>query len=744
MKKLFITTLSALFVLLYNSFAFGQASSTNHLGILGQWLGWDGFTTIDLDIRHDGQQNINFSTAGTQRMTLRGNNNIGFAGSSNLGYFGLLGDEPHARLHLGKNLDGTHNGWRPWMGEGVLVSTGHSAFYGSGDVAYFGLKQNEDVTSNNTNRSDAVVVWGDDIDPTGGPDMLRFLFVNGSPDVNDPSYPMDDVLEVARFMPEGKVGIGNFSSSNGGIYPDDPDNTLDVNGHANIREVDNDDALTQVMVRDPNANGLIKWRDVASLVDARSGASKVGNFVEWGGGGGGLNPLLQNTEVAMRDATNLIDWSIYFTGQSAMTNNFNTASIGIGQPWLSTLNGKLDLSNFTTTGTGYDFINRDGGLFHTHGNYTGPPVGYIFTGVHGICEVQTQVTRTTNVGGDFYASRNDHLNIGARGSALIVNATNESLTWSENIGVRGVALQTNCALVGRSYGVSGEGTGGEFAYGVRGIGMRGGRMSIGVYGGLGTTSIDNICPGTALTSWAVYAAGPLLSGGLWQPSDEMLKQNIEPLAPEAALEIISALTPTTYDYDTETYSSMGLPTGLQYGLLAQQVEEVLPSSVRGAIQPAEFDTLGTLVKEEVEYKAVNYVSMIPILIAAVKDLKQQNEDIAAQLQTLQECCSQGGAFGPQGSNQRVDLGDYAIILDQNSPNPFAEQTTITFIIPADVKDAKIIFYDNNGRVLKSVQVTERGPGSLLVYASNLSSGTYTYSLIADGKLIDTKKMVCQK
>lgn len=47
-------------------------------------------------------------------------------------------------------------------------------------------------------------------------------------------------------------------------------------------------------------------------------------------------------------------------------------------------------------------------------------------------------------------------------------------------------------------------------------------------------------------------------------------------------------------------------------------------------------------------------------------------------------------------------------------------------------DAKIMFYDNNGRVLKSVPVIERGASSLLVYASNLSSGTYIYSLIADG------------
>ena len=43
-----------------------------------------------------------------------------------------------------------------------------------------------------------------------------------------------------------------------------------------------------------------------------------------------------------------------------------------------------------------------------------------------------------------------------------------------------------------------------------------------------------------------------------------------------------------------------------------------------------------------------------------------------------------------------------------------------------------------------VEVQERGSGSLTVFAEKLSSGIYSYSLIADGKLIDTKKMVCTK
>ena len=49
----------------------------------------------------------------------------------------------------------------------------------------------------------------------------------------------------------------------------------------------------------------------------------------------------------------------------------------------------------------------------------------------------------------------------------------------------------------------------------------------------------------------------------------------------------------------------------------------------------------------------------------------------------------------------------------------------------------------NGCIIKQVDVTERGEGKLTVYGENLQIGIYTYSLIADGKLIATKKMVKQ-
>jgi len=84
-----------------------------------------------------------------------------------------------------------------------------------------------------------------------------------------------------------------------------------------------------------------------------------------------------------------------------------------------------------------------------------------------------------------------------------------------------------------------------------------------------------------------------------------------------------------------------------------------------------------------------------------------------------------------------------IILEQNIPNPFAERTVINYSIPASVGDAKLMFYNNQGRMIRTVKINERGAGQVNVYGAELSKGTYSYTLICDGKVISTKKMVKQ-
>ena len=78
------------------------------------------------------------------------------------------------------------------------------------------------------------------------------------------------------------------------------------------------------------------------------------------------------------------------------------------------------------------------------------------------------------------------------------------------------------------------------------------------------------------------------------------------------------------------------------------------------------------------------------------------------------------------------------------PNPFAEGVTIKYFVPEGTSNAQILFYDALGRQIKTVDIITKGAGSLNVYANDLTNGIYSYTLVIDGRIIDTKKMVKQQ
>ena len=47
-------------------------------------------------------------------------------------------------------------------------------------------------------------------------------------------------------------------------------------------------------------------------------------------------------------------------------------------------------------------------------------------------------------------------------------------------------------------------------------------------------------------------------------------------------------------------------------------------------------------------------------------------------------------------------------------------------------------------MIKSIPVTALGNGQVTINAGLLSSGTYQYSLVIDGKIVDSKKMMIIK
>lgn len=254
---------------------------------------------------------------------------------------------------------------------------------------------------------------------------------------------------------------------------------------------------------------------------------------------------------------------------------------------------------------------------------------------------------------------------------------------------------------------------------------------------------------TSPANYAGYFNGDVyVNGAFGFASDLALKQNIDTIS--NALATINLLKPKTFDYKLTQYPSMSLPQGLQYGLIAQDVQTVIPALVTNNINPAKFDSLGNVITPAVNFKGLEYTQLIPILIRAVQQLTEQNKKQDSLIQVLTQnvasCCSNSDVrtTGIIGNQVNIELSDKnVIVLNQNVPNPFAESTIITYNIPVDFKVAQIIFNTMDGRIIKAVDVNQKGKGQINVYANDLTNGLYSYYLIVDGKVIDTKKLIKQ-
>ena len=65
---------------------------------------------------------------------------------------------------------------------------------------------------------------------------------------------------------------------------------------------------------------------------------------------------------------------------------------------------------------------------------------------------------------------------------------------------------------------------------------------------------------------------------------------------------------------------------------------------------------------------------------------------------------------------------------------------VNYTLPEQYSSAKMIVVDKSGKVLKEINISGSGRGSLNIDASMLASGAYQYSLYVDANLIDTKQM----
>jgi hypothetical protein len=96
----------------------------------------------------------------------------------------------------------------------------------------------------------------------------------------------------------------------------------------------------------------------------------------------------------------------------------------------------------------------------------------------------------------------------------------------------------------------------------------------------------------------------------------------------------------------------------------------------------------------------------------------------------------------KGRSNNLDIEQ--ALLYQNNPNPFTIDTEIEYFLPQNTQVANLYVYNMNGLQIAEYPISSFGSGSVVINAGNLDAGMYLYSLIADGLIVDTKRMILTK
>ncbi len=309
-------------------------------------------------------------------------------------------------------------------------------------------------------------------------------------------------------------------------------------------------------------------------------------------------------------------------------------------------------------------------------------------------------------------------------------------SYDRQVGIYGTAITDTPQGTGRAYGVigaAGNRTNG-YNYGVFGT-LSGSNNGAGVFGTVGWVAPMILGQYAGFFYGDTYVTGILTAQELTTLSDARHKTNVQQIS-TTALDKLTTLRPVQYNllpYSevmtvasdtgtvamTATTKELASANKIHYGLVAQEVQKIYPELVHA-------DDEGML--------SINYIELIPLLIQSVQELSEQ---VAAL----------------QGTNVRKaapanDIDDtplnIAATLHQNNPNPFTESTVIAYDLPLETQSAALYIYDMNGVQLAMYNITSFGSDALTIDGSTFDAGMYLYSLIADGKVIDTKRMILTK
>ncbi len=539
--------------------------------------------------------------------------------------------------------------------------------------------------------------------------------------------------------------IDNSDTPSPLIWGDFAANELRFNGSVRITGISQNNGLNRILVED--TDGDIHWRDAATLA----------------GGTDDQQLSLVGDQLQLEDGGN-VDLLPYLDNTDAQTLNFDA-----GINMLSVTNGNsVDLSSLAGGGgTPHDFPSYPDSA-GDGGDNTNAYFGH-----------ESGLANATGIRNTFIGYQSGVLNnTGYENSALGALTLTNNTTGAQNTANGIYTLNANSSGNYNSaigYGALGFNTEGHrntaIGYSALAANLTGSNNTA-VGNNAGTNGV-NYSNTTALGNGAIATASNMVRIGdaavtviegqvpYSFPSDGRFKSNISEKEVKG-LDFIKRLRPVVYNFDTRKYqefSTKNMSADMrkkyldkdftasaairQSGFIAQEV-------VQAALE-SKYNFNGVHIpKDENDNYSLAYSQFVVPLTKAVQELsaivesqKQENEELLKRIEAL-ENIMESTKEKPQFQENSMQSKSDEFMLLQNIPNPFDKTTTISALIPETVQKAKIVIYNLQGLELKSYDIKERGNTSLDISVRHFPAGIYLYGLIADGQIIDTKKMILRK
>ena len=259
-------------------------------------------------------------------------------------------------------------------------------------------------------------------------------------------------------------------------------------------------------------------------------------------------------------------------------------------------------------------------------------------------------------------------------------------------------------------------------------------------------------------------------------SDGRAKKNIQANVP--GLAFIKSLQPVTYNFDLNALDELQKSDNPKINAYRDSLR------MARSLKEKEFETKSRANKEKIIYSGfiaqdvekaagsigydfsgvdapengkgaygLRYAEFVVPLVKAVQELSEQNDRLQKQVDELTALVykmpekeigilkDETPVLAGEPAGIEPPTSNKAASLSQNVPNPFNQDTQISYYLPETVGTALLCFYDLHGKQLKQIKLLQRGKGLETIQGSQFAPGIYLYALIADGMEVDVKRMI---